>query len=176
MRSGKRLTAAAIAATIAALALAGGAAPAAAEPDPEGCQAFGPNDVDPTIRTFKQVTGVDLGGGAGSNSVVRQPTSVLYSYLDAIVADTAGNERVKVVKRTAGTTELGRDIPYVIVGTPENIDNLDAGRNDAAFWRGVRDGDVSEAEALRAVNGSDGDPKRPALVWLTANVHVTSLT
>ncbi len=170
-RTFRRLTATAIAGAVGALALAGGAAPAAADEDPAGCEQYSPQDVDPSIRTFKQVTGLDLGGGQGSNSVARRPTSDLYAYLDAIVNDTIGNTRVKVVKRSAGTSELGRDIPYVIVGTPSNIDNLDSGRNDAAFWRGVQAGGVSENDALAAVNGTDGAPKRPALVWLTANVH-----
>ena len=37
-------------------------------------------------------------------------------------------------------TALGRQVIYSVVGTPDNIDNLDAGRNDAAFWSGVREG------------------------------------
>ena len=71
--------------------------------------------------------GAPLGGGTGGTAA-RRTDAELYAYLDAIVNDTIGNPRVKVVKRSAGTTELGRDIPYVVVGTPENIDNLDTGR------------------------------------------------
>ena len=145
--------------------------PASADVDPPGCSAYGPNDFDPTIRTFKQVIGVDLGGGTGGSAGIRRPTADLYTYLDAIVNDTISNPRVKAVKRSAGTTWLGRDIPYVAIGTPENINNLDSGRNDAAFWRGVQTGGVDEEDALDAINGSNGAEKRPALVWLTSNVH-----
>ena len=166
----KRLTGAVAAGAIGALAMAGGAAPAAADVDPAGCSAFSPQDVDPTIRTWKQVHGADLGGGTGGTGA-RRPTTELYAYLDTIVADTTGSSRVKVVKRSAGTAELGRDIPYVIVGTPENINNLDSGRNDAAFWRGVVAGGTTEEDALNAIDGSNGADKRPAFVWLSQNVH-----
>ena len=167
----RRFTGLAVAGAIGALAMAGGATPASADVDPPGCSAFGPSDYDPSIRTFKQVTGFDLGGGVGTNNTVRRPTPDLYTYLDALVADTTSSSRVKVVKRSAGTTWLGRDIPYVVVGTPENINNLDSGRNDAAFWRGVRTGGVDEQDALDSITGSNGQEKRPAFVWLTGNVH-----
>ena len=166
----RRITTLAVAGALGALAMAGGAAPAVADEDPAGCEAFGPQDVDPSIRTWQQVHGAPLGGGTGGTAA-RRPTTELYAYLDAIVNDTIGNSRVKVVKRSAGTTELGRDIPYVIVGTPENINNLDSGRNDAAFWRGVQTGGVDEDEALEAVEGTNGAEKRPAFVWLAQNVH-----
>ena len=156
----RKLAAVATACAAGALALVGSPAPASADVDPAGCENFSPTDFDPTIRTFKQVTGFDLGGGAGTNNTVRQPTSVLYSYLDAIVADTASNPRVRAVKRSAGTTWLGRDIPYLVIGTPTNITNLDTGRNDAAFWRGVRTGGVAEEDALNAITGADGQAKR----------------
>ena len=54
---------------------------------------------------------------------------------------------------------------YYVVGTPENIANLDAGRNDGAFWRGVREGTISAAEG--AAEAQD----RPAFFWNTATPH-----
>lgn len=137
---------------------------AAAAVDPTGCTAN--LTYDPTIRTFEEVTGKQLGaGGTGTSS--RSSTATLYQYLDAVVADTATNPRVRVIKQSLGTTELGRDFPMVIVGTPENIANLDAGRNDAAFWRGVRNGDISSTEALGQID------KRPAFGFITGTPHGT---
>jgi len=123
-------------------------------------------EFDPSIRTFEQVTGKQLGaGGTGTSS--RSSTATLYQYLDAVVADTANNPRVRVIKKSLGTTELGRDFPMVVVGTPDNIANLDAGRNDAAFWRGVRNGDISAAQGRAEIN------KRPAFGFLTGTPHGT---
>lgn len=147
------------------LALTGtnpGAAKAAVDPD----QCTPTISYDPSIRTFQQVTGKQLGAG-GTGTTSRSDTATLYSYLDAVVADTADNPRVKVIKKSLGTTELGRDFPMVIVGTPENIDNLDAGRNDAAFWRGVRNGDIPPAAALTQID------KRPAFGFITGTPHGT---
>ena len=121
---------------------------------------------DPSIRTFEQVTGKQLGAGSTGTSS-RSDTATLYSYLDAVVADTADNPRVRVIKKSLGTTELGRDFPMVIVGTPDNIANLDAGRNDAAFWRGVRNGDISAAEGRSQID------QRPAFGFLTGTPHGT---
>lgn len=143
-----------------------GAAPSVAEAavDPDECTPT--VSYDPSIRTFQQVTGKQLGaGGTGTSS--RSDTATLYQYLDAVVADTTNNPRVKVIKKSLGTTELGRDFPMVIVGTPENIDNLDAGRNDAAFWRGVRNGDIPPAAALTQID------KRPAFGFITGTPHGT---
>ena len=58
-----------------------------------------------------------------------------------------------------------REVIYSVVGTPDNIANLDAGRNDAAFWRGVREGNISTDEGLAAV------AHRPAFAWVTATPH-----
>ena len=48
-------------------------------------------------------------------------------------------------------TSLGRQVIYSVIGTPDNIANLDAGRNDAAFWRGVRRATISTDDGLAAV-------------------------
>jgi hypothetical protein len=119
---------------------------------------------DPSIPTFEDVTGRMLGAG-GTGVTSRSTTSVLYGYMDAIVAATATNPRVRVIKQSLGTTELGRDYPMVIVSTPDNIANLDAGRNHAAFWRGVRDGSIPAAVALSQIK------TRPALGFLTGTPH-----
>lgn len=148
------------------LLLAAGVKPGDARAAVDGEQCTATRSYDPSIRTFFEVTGKQLGAG-GTGTSARSDTDTLYSYLDAVVADTADNPRVKVIKQSLGTTELGRDFPMVIVGTPENIDNLDAGRNDAAFWRGVRNGDIPPAAALAQID------ERPAFGFITGTPHGT---
>jgi hypothetical protein len=65
----------------------------------------------------------------------------------------------------SGTSVLGVPFYVMVVGTPDNIANLDAGRNDAAFWRGVVDGTTSQSDALAAVDN------RPAFGWITGTPH-----
>ena len=60
---------------------------------------------------------------------------------------------------------LGVPFYVVVVGTPDNIANLDAGRNDGAFWRGVIDGTTSQADALSQVG------VRPGFGWITGTPH-----
>lgn len=119
---------------------------------------------DPSIPTFEQVTGKVLGAG-GPGRTARVDSDVIWQYFDAMVAATANHARVKVVEKPLGTSYLGRKLAYYVIGTKENIDNLDAGRKDGPFWAGVRDGSVSEAEGLAAVND------RPALAWATETPH-----
>jgi hypothetical protein len=64
-----------------------------------------------------------------------------------------------------GTSVLGVPFYYVVIGTPDNIANLDAGRDDQAFWRGVIDGTTSQAAALSQVDS------RPAFAWITGAPH-----
>lgn len=162
-----RLLIALVAAAVAMAAiLAASIAPGAARAAEDAPQCTPTVEYDPSIRTFEQVTGKQLGAG-GTGTTSRSDTATLYQYLDAIVADTANNPRVKAIKQSLGTTELGRDFPMIIIGTPDNIDNLDAGRNDAAFWRGVRNGDISAAEARTQIN------RRPAFGFLTGTPHGT---
>lgn len=152
--------AAAVAAAAALAALPSGAA---AAPDPVGCT---PEvEFDPSIPTFQQVVGVPLGaGGTGTGS--RRPTADLYRYGDALVEATRDNPRVRVVSKTIGTSTLGtRELKYYVISSPANIANLDAGRNDAAFWSGIRAGTIPASEGLAAAE------ERPAFGWITATPH-----
>ena len=65
----------------------------------------------------------------------------------------------------SGSSVLGVPFYVAVVGTPDNIANLDAGRNDAAFWRGVIDGTTSQADALTQVG------VRPGFGWITGTPH-----
>jgi hypothetical protein len=158
----------AVVATLALIALGGPAQRAMADTDPVGCT----QDVqyDPTIPTFKQwadangVTNNTLGGTA-TGTTNRHPTANLNDYMDAVAGATSGNPRVKMITRQIGTTNLGRPFRYAIVGTPDNINNLDSGRNDAGFWRGVREGTIPAEE------GEAQASERPAFIWLTATPH-----
>ena len=146
-------------ATVSALAAA---APAAAYVDPPGCTQEIAYDLG--IPTFKDVVGVELGAG-GTGSTSRRPTADIYAYFDAMVAATATSDRVKVIRKSFGTSVLGRDLRFYVISTPDNIDNLDTGRADGPFWEGVKDGSVSEAAGLAAAN------TRPAFGWITATPH-----
>jgi hypothetical protein len=160
--SRRRLLAAATSvAAAAALAALPGAASAA--PDPVGCT---PDiQYDPSIPTFKDVTGIDLSAG-GTGTSARNKTNVLYQYGDALVAATADNPRVRIIAKNLGKTAQGDlDLKIYVAGTPQNIANLDGGRNDAAFWSGVRAGTISEEAGLAAV------AERPAFGWITATPH-----
>lgn len=148
-----------------ATALTAALAPAAASaqaPQPQSCTTD--LSYDASIPTFEQVTGKVLGAG-GPGRTARVDSAVIWQYFDAIVAATADHPRVKVVEKPLGTTYLGRKLAYYVIGTKENIDNLDAGRKDGPFWAGVRDGHISEADGLAAVND------RPALAWATETPH-----
>ena len=151
-----------VAGAVAAVAALAAAAPAAAYVDPPGCTQEVQYDLG--IPTFKDVVGVDLGAG-GTGSTSRRPTADIYAYFDALVAATATSDRVKVIRKSFGTSVLGRDLRFYVVSTPDNIDNLDTGRADGPFWEGVKDGSVSEAAGLAAVN------QRPAFGWVTATPH-----
>lgn len=120
---------------------------------------------DPDIRTPEEVFGTSLApdtggvnGVGGSNDLSKKNTNILYPYLDAIAEDAPS----MVIKKSAGTSALGRDIPYVVVSSPSNITDLES---DAAFWRAVREGEVAPAAAEQAVNS------RPAFAWISSNVH-----
>ena len=68
---------------------------------------------------------------------------------DAIAANPATTgQRVAVKIYSAGTSVLGVPMQIIVVGTPDNIANLDAGRNDGAFWRGDRRHDVAGRRPL----------------------------
>jgi hypothetical protein len=107
-------------------------------------------------------------GGVGpdpANPRGRNKSDVLLEYADYIVRATAASARVRVVKKPIGKSSLGKDIAFYVVGTPNNIGNLDGPSGDAAFWRGVRAGDIPEEEGLEAA------VTRPAFGWITATPH-----
>jgi hypothetical protein len=165
MKKIRRRTITASACAIGALALIGPSGALAAD-----CDNFSPNDMDPTIPTFKQwadANGVanNTLGGFSTGTTNRHTTQQLVDYQNAIAQATVSNPRVKVITRNIGTSNLGKPFQYAVVGTPDNINNLDSGRNDGAFWRGVREGTISAEE------GEAQADERPALIWLTATPH-----
>ena len=90
--------------------------------------------------------------------------------MQAIVNAINGNPattgtRVGIKMYQSGSSVLGVPFYVAVVGTPDNIANLDAGRKDAAFWRGVIDGTTSQAEALSQVG------VRPGFGWITGTPH-----
>jgi hypothetical protein len=113
------------------------------------------------------------GGGASANGVGSDPanpqgrnlSSVLMQYADHLVEQTKNSTRVRIIKKNIGVSSLGRPIAFYVVGTPEHINNLDGPNGDAAFWQGVRAGDISQDEALEAA------VTRPAFGWITATPH-----
>jgi hypothetical protein len=142
--------------------LAISASPAMAYEDPAGC----PTEVtfDPTIPTFDSVVGRPLGDG-GTGSTPRNLSQKLYDYFDAMVAHTADHPRVKVIRKDFGNSVLGKPLRFYVISSRDNIENLDTGRADGPFWEGVKDGSISEADAIAAA------PNRPALSWITATPH-----
>ncbi|WP_037408847.1 M14 family metallopeptidase [Candidatus Solirubrobacter pratensis] len=152
----------------AALVAAPGAAKA--DVDPAGCTDT--LQYDPSIPKYSDYMGLPLGGGA-TGTASRRPTADLYKYLDALTQATATNPRVRIVQKFMSETALqdpanrqkDKQVWYAVIGTPENIANLDAGRADGPFWAGVREGTVSEAEGLAAVR------ERPVFGWVTATPH-----
>lgn len=135
---------------------------ALADVDPAGCT----QDLqyDPTIPSYNATLGLPLGGGR-PGSQDRQTTAVLQAYQHAVAHATEHNPRVRVIEKKMSDTALGKEVIYSVVGTPENIANLDAGRNDAAFWRGVREGTIDTDTGLGGVR------TRPAFTWVTATPH-----
>ena len=133
-----------------------------ADVDPAGCTP----DVqfDPTIPTFQSEIGRPLGEGPTGSSG-RNQSAVIDRYFKAVMDATQGNARVKMIREQYGTSVLGKPLYFYVISTPSNIDNLNAGRKDAPFWEGVRDGSVSEAAGLAAVH------TRPAFGWVTSTPH-----
>src|SRR3954454_4628157 len=140
------------------------AATASAQADPAGC----PQDVtfDPGIRTWSQVfPNSPIAGNNSTGSSQKHLTADLYTYAAAVMADVAQSSRVRIVEKDIGATVLGRRLKYYAIGTPDNIANLDAGRNDGAFWSGVVSGEIPASAGLAAVRN------RPAFAWITAPPH-----
>lgn len=105
------------------------------------------------------------GAAPGAAGPGRNLNSVLLEYADHLVAQTASSPRVRIVKKFIGNSALGRPIAFYVVGTPEHLATLDGPAGDAAFWRGVRAGDIPEADGMAAA------VTRPAFGWITATPH-----
>jgi hypothetical protein len=129
---------------------------------------------DPNIPTFDQyfnstlgsgVTGDGLSGATPSAKQAEQLDAYAQAVVNAINSNSEANTRVEAQDYLMGTTELGRPYHYIVIGTPSNIDNLNGGRNDAAFWRGVINGSVDPDTATAQVT------KRPAFGWVTETPH-----
>ncbi len=142
--------------------------------DPPNCTT-GAVQLDPNIPTYNSFFGTVLGGpnagdGLSGASPSAKKTAQLSAYLQAVADAVNANpgttgQRVAVKLYQSGTSVLGVPFYVMVVGTPDNIANLDAGRNDAAFWRGVIDGTTSQTAALAAVD------TRPAFGWITGTPH-----
>ena len=180
--------------TVALAAFTAAAAPAAshADVDPQGCtstlgyrsniptweQFFAANPNPQAVLPFGAGSATS-GGGAPANGTGTPPTgrnlsSVIYQYWDGIVALTANAEKnadgswkfpYQLLRRSIGVSTNGRPLNFYVLGTRENIANLDSGTNDAAFWRGVRSGEISADLGLEAAG------TRPAFAWVTATPH-----
>ncbi len=152
-------------AAAAALAIPGAASAAV---DPAACTAT--LQYDPSIPTFTQFATehnyeYKTLGGFDTGTKDRHVASQLYAYEEAIAKATEGNSRVRVLVRNIGPTAEGRTFQYAIVGTPEHIADLES---DAAFWRGVRGGEISTEEALAKVRAADPPA---AFGWITETPH-----
>jgi hypothetical protein len=138
---------------------------------------------DPNVPTWDQFFSANpsYGGiqpfasGAPGRSTGKNTTQNLDRYFDAVQAAANSSpgtkDRVEIVKKPLGTSELGtrgiagRDLAFWVIGTKANIDNLDGPGGDAEFWAGVRSGAVSEQD------GVAGASTRPAFGWVTATPH-----
>src|SRR5215468_4476682 len=131
--------------------------------------------LDPNIPSYDSFFGTTLGSGVTGDGLSgttpsAKKTSQLTDYMHAIVnainsnASTTG-QRVAAKMVKEGTSVLGVPFYYVVIGTPDNIANLDSGRDDQAFWRGVIDGTTPTGQALNQVD------KRPAFAWITGTPH-----
>ncbi|HEY7047557.1 MAG TPA: hypothetical protein VH373_10075 [Jatrophihabitantaceae bacterium] len=127
---------------------------------------------DPNIPSYDDFFGTTLGSGttgdglSGATPSAKQ-TAQLNAYMQAVVAavNAHGGNRVAAKMVHEGNSVLGVPIYYVVVGTPDNIANLDSGRDDQAFWRGLIDGTTSPSKALSQVG------QRPAFAWVTGAPH-----
>jgi len=131
--------------------------------------------VDPNIPTYDSFFGTTLGSGTTGDGLSgatpsAKKTGQLTAYMQAVVdainahSHTTGRRvAAKIVHE--GNSVLGTPFYYVVIGTPDNIANLDSGRNDQAFWRGLIDGTTPPSKALAQAS------KRPAFAWVTGAPH-----
>ena len=97
--------------------------------------------LDPNIPTYDAFFGTTLGSGTTGNGLSgatpsAKKTGQLTAYMQAIVNAINSNPattgtRVAVKMYQSGSSVLGVPFYVAVVGTPDNIANLDAGRNDA---------------------------------------------
>ena len=159
------LGALASAAAVAALIVPGSAAAAV---DPLGCTPTLQYDSSvPTFTQFATEHGYEYTtlGGFDTGTKDRHIASQLYAYEEAIARATENNPRVRVLIRNMGHTAEGRTFQYSVIGTPEHIAKLES---DAAFWRGVRGGEISTEEALAKVRSANPPA---AFGWITETPH-----
>lgn len=141
---------------------------------------------DPNVPTWDQFFSDPANAGSGAiqpfasggpgRSTGKNTTANLDKYFDGVMAAVNASpgtrDRVEIVKKTLGKSELGtydnipgRDLAFWVIGTKANIDKLDGPGGDAEFWAGVRSGSVSEADGLAGIQ------TRPAFGWVTATPH-----
>src|SRR4029079_12875766 len=97
--------------------------------------------MDPNIPTYDSFFWTVLGSGAtgnGRSTGTAKTSTQLASYMQAVTAAVNANpattgQRVAVKLHQSGTSVLGVPFYVIVVGSPDNIANLDAGRNDAGF-------------------------------------------
>jgi hypothetical protein len=130
---------------------------------------------DSNIPSYDSFFGTTLGSGITGDGLSgatpsAKKTGQLMAYMQAVVdainshPDSTGRRvAAKIVQE--GTSVLGTPFDYVVIGTPNNIANLDAGRNDQQFWRGVIDGTTPTGAAMSQASS------RPAFAWITGAPH-----
>ena len=80
------------------------------------------------MRTWNQVfPNSPIAGTNSTGGSQKHLTQDLYTYAQAVMADVATSSRVRIIERDIGATPLGKRLKYWIIGTPDNIANLDAG-------------------------------------------------
>jgi hypothetical protein len=152
-------------AAVAALVVPGSAAAAV---DPLGCTPTLQYDSSiPTFTQFATEHGYQYKtlGGFDTGTTDRHIAKELYAYEEAIARATENNSRVRVLVRNMGHTAEGRTFQYSVIGSPEHIAKLES---DAAFWRGVRGGEISTEEALATVRSANPPA---AFGWITETPH-----
>ena len=131
----------------------------------------GKNDPDAVVPLGQGTAGG--GGGAPTNGSGaptprgRNLNRVMQQYWDAMAETTKNRtgKQSKLIKKYLGKSYLGRDFSFFVAGTAENLAKLDTPDGDAAFWRGVRAGDIPTDVGL------EGAGERPSFAWVTATPH-----
>ncbi|PTL58548.1 M14 family zinc carboxypeptidase [Paraconexibacter algicola] len=171
-----------LAAALSAAAIIGAGMPAAANAQADPAQCTPDLQYDSNIPSWDQYYGdghnpaakLPFGTGGTGRVEGKNQSAVVLEYFDAVMAavntgaGTASGQpspTVRMKKYPLGRSVLNRELAFYVLSTPDNVANLDEGRQDGPFWAGVRAGTISEAEGLAAVRN------RPALAWVTATPH-----